>query len=311
MQTIITLTLNPTIDGAAEAETIRPVRKVRTSNERYDPGGGGINVARVITELGGPVRAYYLAGGATGSVLDSLLSRVGADFQRIDIAGDTRISHVVFERSTGLEYRFVPEGPRVSDAEWQKSLEILETVSFDYLVASGSLPLGVPEDYYARVSRLVAGKGARLVVDTSGKALAAALDGGGLLFAKPSLGELEQLSGGELEGTARQHEAAMAFVESGKVDYMAVTLGHHGAFLAGRDGVTRLPALPVKPRSAVGAGDSFVAAMTLRLAQGAPVEEAFMFGMAAGTAAVLTPGTELCRREDVERFYEEFRTRAG
>ena len=142
MKAIATLTINPAIDGTAETERIQPIRKNRTSHERYYPGGGGINVARVIEELGGKALAVYLTGGVTGPLFDGLFERTGIPARRIPIEDDTRISHVVFERSTGLEYRFDPEGPNIQEPEWRASLEVLDTLDFDFLVASGSLPPG-------------------------------------------------------------------------------------------------------------------------------------------------------------------------
>ena len=151
MKTIVTLTLNPAIDGSCDAPRVRPTRKIRTTNTRYDPGGGGINVARVVKRFGGNVRAIYLAGGATGGVLDGLLDRDSIVRTRIDIAGHTRISQAVHELETGLEYRFVPDGPEVSESEWQACLAAMDGLDCNYLVLSGSLPRGVPVDFYARI----------------------------------------------------------------------------------------------------------------------------------------------------------------
>lgn len=304
MKPIVTLTFNPAIDGASEAEVVRPTRKIRTMNERYDPGGGGINVARVIAELGRPALPIYLAGGATGAVLDDLVASRGLNSRRIATRDHTRISQAVYERSTGLEYRFVPEGPLVRDDEWPGVLAALDASDFDLCVASGSLPRGVPDDIYVEVGRIVARKGARLVLDTSGAALKAAVAAGGLYLVKPSLGEFETLVGRELRDERVQEEEALALVKRGLIDILAVTLGHQGAVLATRDGVRRLRPPNVVAKSAVGAGDSFVGGMTFALAEGRPVEDAFVLGLAAGTAAVLTPGTELCRREDVWRLYD-------
>ena len=304
MKTIVTLTLNPSIDGSAEADLVRPVHKIRTSDERYDPGGGGINVARVIRELGGPALAMYLAGGATGSVLDDLLETALIAHRRIPIEDHTRISHAVFERSSGEEYRFVPAGPLVMEWEWRAILEALEDIDCEYLVASGSLPRAVPDDFYETVAALAHRKGIRLVLDTSGSALRAGLVRG-VHLVKPSLGELEALVGRRLADGAAQEAAARELIDAGSAEMVALTLGRDGALLVPAQAALRQPALDVVAKSAVGAGDSFVAAMTLALAQGRDEQDAFAYGMAAGAAAVLSPGTGLCRREDVERLYGE------
>ncbi|MET4702024.1 6-phosphofructokinase 2 [Constrictibacter sp. MBR-5] len=308
MKPIVTLTLNPSVDGAAEADVVRPVRKIRTSNERYDPGGGGINVARVVRELGGSPLAIYLAGGVTGGVLDDLLDVAAVARRRVSIQDHTRVSHAVYERSSGQEYRFVPAGPLVQESEWRAFLASIEDLDCDYLVASGSLPRGAPEDLYATVADMARRKGAKLVLDTSGMALRAGITRGVYLL-KPSLGELETLLGRKLPDPAAQEAAAQELVSSGAAELVALTLGRDGALLATSEGTLRLGALDVVVKSAVGAGDSFVAAMTLGLAQGRSAEDAFGYGMAAGAAAVLSAGTGLCHREDVERLYGELKCR--
>jgi 6-phosphofructokinase 2 len=296
---IVTLALNPAIDSACEAEAVFPTRKVRTFGQRYDPGGGGINVARVLARLGDDVKVACLSGGATGALLDELLAREGLHAHAFAMAGHTRMSMAVFDRSTGQEYRFVPEGPEVAEGEWQAALDGVLALGGDWLVASGSLPRGVPEDVYARLAARLAGTTTRMVLDTSGPALAAAMAAGGLFMAKPSRGEFEKLVGRPLAGRAAIAEAAMAFVSAGKVAHLAVTLGHEGAILAHAGGVIDHPGLPVEVRSATGAGDSFVAGMVHALAAGQGVEAAFLWGLAAGTAAVTSPGTGLCSAGDV------------
>lgn len=299
MGRIVTLTLNPAIDGACEADAVHPTRKIRTRNDRYNPGGGGINVARVVGRLGGNVRAIYMAGGATGAVLDELMDTAGIERQRISIAGHTRISLNVFERASGLEYRFVPEGPIISAADVDACRELLADVDCDFLVLSGSLPRGAPVDFYAQLAQK---SSARVIVDSSGPALKAAVDGGSIFLIKPSRGELERLCGHQLPTLDDIEKAALALVEAGKCENVAVTLGHGGALLANARGCFFLPAIPVAANSAVGAGDSFVGGMIHALALGQTVEEAFRMGLAAATATVLSPGTDLCRRTDVERL---------
>lgn len=297
---ILTLTLNPTVDIAADADAVRPVRKTRTRNETFDPGGGGVNVSRVLRELGGETLAMILAGGVSGRLLEELLEEGGVPCLSVPIAGRTRISHTVHDLSAGQEYRFVPEGPELAEAEWQAALRALETAEGGWLVASGSLPRGVPEDLYRRVAGIAARRGLRFVLDTSGAPLREAL-GHGVALTKPSRGEFEALVGRKLATPQEQEEAALALVREGAAELLAVTLGHEGALLAERGGgVLRLPALDVPAKGAVGAGDSFLAAMVLALSRGEGPREAFAWGMAAGAAAVMRPGTAHPRRADVE-----------
>lgn len=302
---IVTLTLSPTIDLAFQSNEIRPVRKNRMVGQRADAGGGGINVARALKELGAEAYAIYLAGGATGHFLNELVAKLGVPAKCIKVAGGTRINFTVFEEISGLEYRFVSEGSALVEAEWQLALSELGECDADYVVASGSLPPAVPIDFYARLAAIVRGKGGRLILDTSGPALQAAISAGGIYLAKPSLGEFETLTHRKFESVGELAEAATSLVASGAVENLAVSMGRDGALLAHRSGTLRLRGPKVTPVSAVGAGDSFVAGMTFALARGKHVEDAFMLGMAAGAAAVLTQGTQLCRREDVERLHAE------
>lgn len=302
---ILTLTLNPAIDGACETETIRHTHKIRTTNERYDPGGGGINVARVLARLGSPTQACYLSGGVTGKLLDSLIDAAGLSRLSIPVADTTRISHAVYERSSGKEYRFVPEGPHIGESEWRAALETIAEADFATLVASGSLPPGVPDDFYVRLLARARDKGARVILDCSGEALKQAVAAGGLWMVKPSRGEFEALVGRRCADKEEIGETARNLVQRGVADMIVVTLGHEGAVLAHRDGTIHRVPPDVPVRSATGAGDSFVAGMTHRLAQGWDAERAFLYGMAAGTAAVLTPGTELCMPKDVERLFAQ------
>ena len=302
MARIVTLTLNPSIDGSSDATEVRHTHKIRTTNERFDPGGGGINVARVLARLGSDVEAMYLAGGVTGSVLTGLLDRAGLKQTCLPIAGDTRISLAVHETSSGKEYRFVPQGPELAEGEWQGCLDRLSSLDCDWLVLSGSLPRGVPADFYARCVSAVKGRGIQVVLDTSGPALKAALAGGGVRLVKPSSGEMEQFAGRPLPDRAALETAAREVVSRGGAELVAISMGHIGALLVSQTDTLALPAIAVEVKSAVGAGDSFVAAMTHGLARGLPPEQAFRIGIAAGTAAVMSPGTDLCQRADVEQL---------
>jgi 6-phosphofructokinase 2 len=298
---IVTLTLNPAIDISSEADVVRHTHKTRTRNEAIEPGGGGINVARVLYRLGADVRAMFLGGGMTGKVLDDLLGRAGIERHMIQISGDSRISLTVVETSSGHEFRFVPEGPEVSANEAASVLDAISSIDCDYFVASGSLPPGIPEDFYARIGAAVS---ARFVLDTSGAALQAALDSGGVFLVKPSRGEFESFAGRTLTKEELAAEAER-LVASGKVENVAITLGRDGAILASRDGTVTSPAIPVEACSAVGAGDSFLAGMVYGFSLGRPAEQAFRVGLAAGAAAVLSCGSDLAKPQDLERLVGE------
>lgn len=302
MANILTIALNPAVDISSEAEAVRPTDKIRTSNERQDPGGGGVNVARVITTLGGDAEVLFLAGGEMGGLLDRLLGEEGIRRQMVPIAGHTRISYTVRELTSGLEYRFVSKGPGIGSDELQSCCAVVSAHKGDYVVASGSLPVGAPGDIYARMADLANARGARFVLDSSGPGLRETLERSRVHLVKPNLKELADFAGRPLT-RADASEAAMEIVTRGSAQYVAVTMGEDGALLASAKGVLHLPAIRVTARSAVGAGDSFVGAMTWALSQGSPPEEAFRYGVAAGAAAVLTPGTRLCQRDDVFDLY--------
>lgn len=303
---ILTITLNPALDMSSEAHSVRPTRKIRTTKVRYDPGGGGINVARVIAEMGGQPEALFVAGGALGTFLDELLEAEGITRQLISSPGQTRLSFTVHDATSGLEYRFVPEGPELPGEQLQACLDAAAAHHASYVVASGSLPHGAPPDTYARLAERTAARGARFVLDCSGEALRETLHHAPVFLVKPSVGELEQLAGHRLDEDGVR-ETAAKLVKDGAAEMVAVTLGSEGAILATGSGVTRAPAIHVPVHSAVGAGDSFLAAMTLALSEGRDAEDSFFMGVAAGAAAVMTGGTELCRRKDVLKLYDAVR----
>lgn len=290
--TVLCLTMNPAVDLATETESVVPTHKLRCGDTLHDAGGGGINVARVLTRMGGHCTAVCPAGGSSGQWLQRRMREEGLDSVFLPIADETRVSFTVHEHSTGAEFRFVMPGPHLSEAEWMACLQHLERMALfpDLLVASGSLPPGVPADFYARLARLCRAKGARMVLDTSGPALTAALTEGVYLF-KPNLKELAELAGRPLENAAQWQAAARQLVLEGKAEVVALTLGHLGALLVTRDAMWSAPPLDIPVASAVGAGDSFVGGLVWGLQQGLALEQAFAWGIAAGSAALLHAGT--------------------
>ena len=302
---IVTLTLNPAVDLSSIAGVVQPTHKIRTTEEVFDPGGGGINVARVIRSLGGDSCALVMIGGASGKLLEALLDEAGVIWRAIPICGRNRISVNVHERQTGLEYRFVPAGPTVAEDEWRSALQLLDVVAAEWIVASGSLPPGVPADFYARAARIAARRGQKFVLDTSGPALHA-MKGLGIELLKLSLRELEQLIGHPLPDADAQDKEVAQLIRSGTARKIAVSLGQDGALLGTSDGISRMQAMKVEPIGAVGAGDSFLAGLVLGLARGMTQMQALAFGNAAGAAAVSTYGTARVRRDQVEALYRDW-----
>lgn len=304
MKNILSISLSPAIDVSCDARDVRPTRKIRTFNQCYQPGGCGVNVARVIDGLGGSPDLLYLAGGATGALLTDNLKQTSVRLHAIAASGPTRISYTVHELQLGQEYRFVPESTEITESEFQEVLKLVEQLDFEYIVLSGSLPKDARKDSYVQIIRIAEAKGAFVILDSSGKALDDTLNEASVFLVKPSIGELEQLVGRSLDRDTAGDEA-MAIVKRGNAKLVVVSMGADGALLAQNSGITFAPAHNVLMRSAVGAGDSFVGAMTLALSLDCAIEEAFHFGAAAGSAAVMTPGTQLCRQEDVLKLYRQ------
>lgn len=310
MARILTITTNPAVDVSTSVERIEPVAKLRCRAERREAGGGGVNVARVARRLGAEALAVYAAGGAIGRLLQQLVEKEGVASRIVEIAGDTRESFTIFDETAEQEYRFVLPGPSLQDADWRACLAAVEAAApgHDYLVASGSLAAGAPADFYANLAEIARGADSKLVVDASGPALKAAFQAG-VHIAKPNLRELEGMLGTRLADRRSQVQACRRLIEQGSVEILALTLGSDGALLVtGQDAWFADP-LKLKLVSSVGAGDSFVGAMVWALASGRGMEDALRYGVAAGSATLLSPGTELCSRADVERLAPEVKPR--
>jgi 6-phosphofructokinase 2 len=304
MTKIVTLTLNPALDKSTAVERLLPEDKLRCDPPAWEPGGGGINVSRAIKNLGGESLCIYLGGGHTGQKVEDLLREEGVQQQRIEGKKATRENLVVYEKSTNRQYRFGMPGEAVSQEELDACLEIIRQLPDEvkYLVASGSLPPGAPDDFYGKIARLAQDRNIRCVIDTSGKALVKATEHGVCLL-KPNLNELSQLAGKEQINALEQEEIAKELISKGKASMLAVSLGPRGAMLATKDHIEYVVPPTVKQNSTVGAGDSMVAGMVLALSLGKSHLDMIRWGVAAGTAATMTPGSELCRRQDVEDIY--------
>lgn len=302
MDKIVTLTMNPALDMGARVASVAPEIKLRCASPEFHPGGGGINVSRALHFLDGESTAVCAAGGHTGAMLIQLLDSEGIQCHAVPIAGITRESFVVYEESTTLQYRFTMPGPELSAEEWIACLEAVFDREPDIIVASGSLPAGVPAEFYGEITRYAAEYGIRVLVDTAGEPLHRAF-GKGVYLMKPNLRELELFAGEKLHDEAGIKAVARRLIAEGLSEVIVVSMGAAGAALITAQEYQFLRAPIVKVQSKVGAGDSMVAGLVMGLAQGWDLRETLCLGIAAGSAAVMTPGTQLCRKEDTFKLY--------
>lgn len=303
MPDFLTLTPNPALDLATTTARVEPTHKLRCGSLQRYPGGGGVNVARVLHRLGHAVQAWHLSGGLAGAQLTARLAAEGVPERCLPIAGETRENLSVVEQGTGQEYRFVMPGPHLATAEWQACLDAVaqQATPARWIVASGSLPPGVPDDFYARLARIARQQGSRMVLDSSGPALAAALEEG-VYLVKPSLREMRELTGQPLADALQWQAAAQDLVRQHKTQMVALSVGAQGAVLASSGGVWQAPALPVQATTGTtGAGDCFLAALLSALDRGEPALTALRWGLAGGAAALLAPGTALADAAEVQR----------
>jgi 6-phosphofructokinase 2 len=305
MLPILTITLNPALDMTTHVAQLKPRQKLRCGDPVGHAGGGGINVSRAIRILGGESTAFVALGGHTGRRYEDLLKRAGLTTEVWPLCEETRTSFTVMEDMSGMPYRFVLPGPVVSPAEAAAILARLTKIISrytGYVVASGSLPPGVPDHFYAALASRARTLGAKLILDTHGAALRAAALERPFMIRLNHL-EAQELVGGDADRAA--HSLALDLVVGGYCEIAIVSLGERGTILSTAQGQVEIKPPQVEMRSGVGAGDSFVGALAFALSNGWSVEDATRYGVAAAASAVTTEATELCRRRDVDAFYAQ------
>jgi 6-phosphofructokinase 2 len=304
---VLTVTLNPAVDFAGRVAQVEAGPKLRLSEPRTDPGGGGINAARALLRLGGRATAFVALGGAMGAQLAWLLHAERVPLVPFDAPGETRHSLSVTETATGGEYRFVLPGSDWTPAQADAVLDAVAAAADPRAVVllSGSQPPGLPDDFPARLARRLDPQ-ALLMVDTSGAPLDRMVDLPEADAAPAVLrmddAEAEAVAGRALPAPADTADFAAALVARGVARCAVIARGAEGSVLAGPEGRFHCTPPQVEVASKVGAGDSFSGAFALALARGQDATAALRAGTAAAAAAVMTPGTELCRAEDAARL---------
>lgn len=304
MSQIVTITFNPCIDKSAVVQQLIPEKKLSCTEPRFEPGGGGINVARAIKKLGGEATAIYPSGGYTGNFFNDLLAQENIRAIIVEIENSLRENVIVIEESSNNQFRFGFPGAKLMEREWQQCIDAIDKINnAEFLVASGSLPEGVPDDIFARLASISKKKNLKLVVDTSKAALRHAANEG-VFMLKPNLNELSSLVGKKELTIGEVAPAAKEIIEKRYCEVLLVSLGEKGAVLYTHDDQLKVSAPKVEKKSTVGAGDSMVAGFVLSLSQGKNFETALRYGVACGTAATMQPGTELCNKKDADVLYQ-------
>ncbi len=299
---IVTITLSPSIDKSTSVPALIPEKKLKCATPKLEPGGGGINVARAIKKLGGEATAIFPSGGYAGQVLIHLMEKENVDSIIIETANETKENIVVLDDSTNKQYRFGMPGIALSTDEINRCLKAVENIKkIDYLVASGSLPEGVPPNIFAQLAKIAKTKNTKFIVDTSGEALKYAFDEGVYLL-KPNLSELCSLAGLQKIDISEVELVAKKLIGKNTCEIIVVSLGAEGAILVTKNETFREKTPQVMVKSTVGAGDSMLAGVVYSLSRGLSLKDALRYGVACGSAATLNPGTALCKKEDVDRL---------
>ncbi len=307
MPRIITLTPNPTFDFACEADFVEANRKLRCYNPKSHPGGGGVNVARAASRLGGDVLAIFTAGGLYGEALKKLVEAENIATRIVPVSGDTRIAFHVRNHREENEYRFNLPGAELTADEAKALIDAVSTeaAAGDYVVGSGSLPPGAPPDLWARAARAAKEKNAYFVLDSISGVKEALREG--LYMLRQNKHEYQALSGRDLAWPGEITDFAKEMIRKGGVERMVISHGGDGSVMATPDGVYRVKAMSVKADSAVGAGDSFVGAVVTALARGDDNDAALKLGMAAAAATRMSPGTALFDPADVTQLLSAYK----
>jgi 6-phosphofructokinase 2 len=301
-QLIVTITVNPAVDKSAHFKGLVPEQKIRCGTPRFDAGGGGINVSKAVSRLGGESVAVFMAGGATGVQLQELLDQDDIKYKTIATKSWTRESFVAVDDNTNSQYRFGFPGGVISHNEATELLDVVSKLEVDFLVISGSLNASLATGFYQQMAVIAKKRNIKAVIDTSGEALEKVLETGVYLI-KPNVGELAKLVGVEKLELQEVQQAALQIINKGGAEVVVVSLGAQGAVLVTSTICEFVSAPNVVKKSTVGAGDSMVGGMVWALSQKKSLKEVIRWGVACGSAATMNEGTQLFKIEDARRLF--------
>lgn len=303
---ILTITLNPCIDKSTKVPKFEPESKLRCTEIVNEAGGGGINVSKALKRLDVSSIALFPAGGYNGRMLKELLKEEEIDFRSVDTAVETRENWIVLETEKNNQFRFTFPGRSVEEAVIKKLIDEIRAFSPSYVIASGSLPPGLPDYFYGLIIKTAKSVGARCIIDSSGSALQAVKNKGAYLI-KPNRSELSKmLNTGDLKKEDISEAARQAII-NGFAEIIVVSMGAEGAWLVSNEESLFVTAPKVQKKSTVGAGDSMVAGISYALQKNLPLKEAIQWGVACGSAATMNEGTQLFDQKVAQQLFEQIR----
>jgi len=296
---IATITLNPSLDQHITVDGLVMDGTNRWSRLHRYAGGKGIDVSRAIHEMGGRTVAYGFIGGPVGRTVEILLDEEEVPFSFTPVQRETRTNFIITDNKTGRQTRIDAPGPHITKDEFERFQRKMLRMrpSPDLIVAGGSLPPGIPNNVYYSMITEAKTFGVRTILDSDAQWLADGIKAKPYLV-KPNVREAEELLGRELPDEDAIIKGALDIVDIG-VEIAVISRGKEGIIAATSNEVLAAVPPEVKVKSAVGAGDCTIAGLALKLANEESLSKACRLAVALGTAAVLTPGTELARRSDV------------
>lgn len=302
---IYTVTLNPALDKTATVENLRLDSVNRISELRVDPGGKGINVSKVVRELGAKTVAIALLGGHTGTMLRNMLVELGIECKVLEVEGETRTNLKIKDPALKTNTDINEPGPEVTDEQLRGMLDGLvgEVGGGDIVVLSGSLPRGAAADTYKVWVAALKKTGAKVYLDADGDKLVRGIEAKPDLI-KPNEIELGAMMGRTLDADEKIVEAARELIDGG-LDRVMVSMGGAGALYIARDVTIKANPVKVPVGSTVGAGDSVVAALAYAQDKGLGLEDTMRLAMATGAANVMQSGTQAAPRELVDSLIDK------
>jgi tagatose 6-phosphate kinase len=296
---ILTVTLNASIDKTYTIESFVIDRINRPSQCRTVPGGKGINVARVLKELGRDVLTTGFVGGSIGDAICRGLDREGIKHDFVRVEDESRLCIKIVDPKNGTQTEINEPGPTITDLELEELVQKVDDLvrGCDFVVFSGNCPPGVPTNFYADLIELARQHNVKAVLDASGEHMAEGIKAAPFMI-KPNASELSELTGHELCTVEEILNAAESVRRNG-IEIVAVTMGRSGAVVT--NGKESWQAIPpeINFASSVGSGDSFVAAFLDSILRGESLKDALAWGTAAGAANATTYGAGFCSKSSI------------